>query len=485
LNPLDALRQAISNFPQPQPQPDEDDFAQGFDFCPNCHAPNALNRATCAGCGSALNREGMLQIPTPEPAAPVAPIEEEKPRFSRDLRPSRPTTLKSTPPPSASVEVPKPAATDEKASQPAYDFCTCGVPNALTSRFCAGCGKDLERTGLAPLSFGVPKPPSPIKSTGTDLSRKLIEQGAQRLNDVVSSTPAPVEKPANSQAETGEYDFCTCGVPNALTAKVCVGCGAELPGRQASSPELRSNARVDFTLPAVETGTPEVVFCNHCGVPNESNSLYCAGCGQQVQKNQAAGEFAGAEPPSYAPVNEEPSLRFVDLPRQTATGPICPSCGSGNSPNSTLCFTCGAKLNRPKVETASTVAGLGPLPNYRSPLLMFIFSLLTLDLFRAYWNYMVTREVQDCLGEKITEPSMATAAFLGSCGLYDIYWDWVFSKQIAKMMDKAGIEPVDYSLLFLFLHITVVGKIAIPSLMQINLNEVNQAGWAAAGESYV
>ena len=145
-----------------------------------------------------------------------------------------------------------------------------------------------------------------------------------------------------------------------------------------------------------------------------------------------------------------------------------------------MCFTCGDPLTAANGVPSAAGSSLGQLPEYRHPLFVFILTLVTADFYRVYWNYTITREVQECLKEEITDPAMTVMAFLGSCGLYDMYWDWVFSKKIAKMMDLAGLEPVDYSWLFLFLNLTVVGRLAIPALMQVNLNDISQTlAWQA------
>lgn len=439
-NPLDSLRQSLgAQIASDDAASDKDDFAQGFDFCPQCQVPNALNRAVCAGCGAKLSRDGMLQPPV-EAVAPIAPPEgsDGKARYARDLRPPRPTTLKSAPPVADfAANEGSPAAQEA----PAYDFCTCGVPNALSSRVCAGCGKDLDRTGL-PTSLASPKPQIG-RAPGLGLTKRLIEQGAQRLNDTVQPLEIPPQ-PAAADGAQLPYDFCKCGVPNALTALVCAGCGERLEGRSSGS-AVATQANTAIPMDSV-------IFCSTCGVPNQNDAVFCAGCGQSLNKTSGS-------TPTFAPVS----------------GVICAACGADNSKGSTLCYTCGGPLQQRSAAASAGVTGLGPLPSYRHPLLVFVLTLISVDLYRTYWNYTITKEVQNCLQEELTPPSMTVYAFLGSCGLYDFYWDWIYAKKIAKIMDIVGLEPVDYSWLFLFLNVTVVGRFAIPALMQVNLNEITQA----------
>lgn len=459
VNPLDALRQSLDNRSSVDNQSnisDKDDSAQGFDFCPQCHAPNALNRAECAGCGAALSRDGMFQSSMAPVEIIESSIDDDKPRYSRDLRPSRPTSLKSSPP----VPEQEPVAQGTN-----YDFCTCGVPNAMTATRCAGCGKDLERS--APARQAVP-PKAPIaKTSGPEITQRLIQQSVRHMSGAVSTVLVPETPNSPTEPDSGAqpgYIFCKCGVPNSTTAAACVACGAKLEGTSpdrgvGQSPPIISASQALQQEHPVNTGA-SVIFCAKCGVPNQNDSMYCAGCGYALKQSA----------PASAPFAPSAAVKFpVAQPSAAARFPVVAPAIKPNF-SSTISGT-------------DDVAGLSAPPVFRNPLLVFALSFITLDLYRAYWNFVITKEIQACLQEKITDPSMAVTAFLLSCGLYDYYWDWVVAKKIARMMELTGLEPVDYSWLFLFLNITIVGRVAIPTLMQVNLNEISQCyTWVSEDE---
>lgn len=501
---IDLLRQSVAgdqslsglnewaNLPESS-VPQDSDQAQGFDFCSQCHAPNELNRAVCAGCGASLNREALEPLAQPVPPS-VPELNDSAPpaRSLKDLRPPRPAAEQ----PVAGVPLPavpnQSAATGSAAAAGGahYDFCKCGVPNALTATVCAGCGTPLDRsTGPGTPVTSEAAVPRPPRGGNVDVTRRLIEQSAQRLNAGGPPSGPAVSPPPSTSAAAPTYDFCLkCGVPNALTAFVCSGCGASLDHSSiAVVPPPVATAKA---APAQRASAPtdsggNVVFCAHCGVPNATTDRVCAGCGQDVAKSTV-------------------------LPSSGSSGNIaCPRCGSVNGPGTPTCSVCGASL-KPAFRSAAAQFGLtakpltaqksaaaktagtndaqapddnfvtvGPLPLKRNPLTMFFLSLVSVDMYRPYWLYTATREIDGFLVEDGPPSSWTIVAFFVTFSLYDLYWDYVYAKKIARMMELVNLTPVDNSILFLFLNITLVGKFAVPALMQINLNEVRAAvEWA-------
>ncbi|MDR3710892.1 MAG: DUF4234 domain-containing protein [Capsulimonadaceae bacterium] len=112
-----------------------------------------------------------------------------------------------------------------------------------------------------------------------------------------------------------------------------------------------------------------------------------------------------------------------------------------------------------------------PKGKYREPGIVLLLSLVTCGIYYLIWIYNASAEMNTYMGERDTDPAMEVVLSLLTCYLYTTYWDYKTGRKIARMQEKAGIAPVDNSLLYLILNLVGLGF--LPHLMQQgHLNEI-------------
>jgi len=101
----------------------------------------------------------------------------------------------------------------------------------------------------------------------------------------------------------------TCGTSNDTDSLFCIGCGQKLNGT-VPTPDV---------FPPVGGG----ITCPKCGTGNDSDSIFCIGCGCKLSS----------------------AASTSDVFPTIGDGITCPNCGAGNDSDSLFCIECGKKLN--------------------------------------------------------------------------------------------------------------------------------------------
>jgi hypothetical protein len=129
----------------------------------------------------------------------------------------------------------------------------------------------------------------------------------------------------------------------------------------------------------------------------------------------------------------------------------------------------------------------------RSPISVFLLSIVTCGIYYFYWLYTTSVEMAACLGEEDIPPIVDLLLIIFTGSLWGFVWDWRTGQKIARMQERVGLPRNDESVLYLVLDALGVGPVyglgmIVPILQQTRLNEVYdriRTGIIAEGGGYV
>lgn len=84
---------------------------------------------------------------------------------------------------------------------------------------------------------------------------------------------------------------------------------------------------------------------------------------------------------------------------------------------------------------------MGPKGEVRNPFLFIFLTGITFGIYGIYWQFKVATEVNQFLGtERMSAIKIMGLSFI-TCGLYQIYYQWVESKAILREVQAKAGQP--------------------------------------------
>ena len=182
--------------------------------------------------------------------------------------------------------------------------CTCGQALTAETRFCRGCGKDVEAIVKAALARGEGGPPGGL--------------------------------------------LCACGAPLAADTKFCGECGRPVAPAEPQASSGPSSATGAVSRAAEDT-PPEPRRCE-CGASLAPAAKFCPGCGRPVER--------GRPEPISSPTGPEVAVQGTELSDVPAASAVeerpvnpatrsCPWCGNEIPFEAKFCRHCGRNVVSP------------------------------------------------------------------------------------------------------------------------------------------
>ena len=113
----------------------------------------------------------------------------------------------------------------------------------------------------------------------------------------------------------------------------------------------------------------------------------------------------------------------------------------------------------------------------RSPLMVLFLSLITCGIYYLYWIYVISKEMNEFLGEEDLPPVIDLVLMIVTGTLWGYVWDWRTGGKIARMRQMVGLPADNDAPLYLVLDILGAGPVAglglvVMLLEQSRLNQV-------------
>ena len=113
----------------------------------------------------------------------------------------------------------------------------------------------------------------------------------------------------------------------------------------------------------------------------------------------------------------------------------------------------------------------------RHPLMVYLLSMLTCGIYGIYWFFVFSADVNRGLGENRFNPVLDFVLIWVTCGLWGLWWSWQVCEALVEIQEKWGVKPkMDAALLWIiaFFGLGMIFK-------QLSLNHAFENGTPGGG----
>ncbi len=124
-------------------------------------------------------------------------------------------------------------------------------------------------------------------------------------------------------------------------------------------------------------------------------------------------------------------------------------------------------------EATAPQRGVAQVLTERSPIMVFVFSVVTLGIYSVYWYSCVYTEWKNLTGETPTgnEFGMDLIFSIVTCGIWAIYVDYRISQELASFRTARGLPPKDTTLVVLILDLAAYITVAVTFLISTAIQQ--------------